>query len=490
VVALGAVGVLSLVLLPFRGHLSVATAGLVLVVPVVLGVVLGGLGVGVLAVAAGFITYDVVFIPPYGTLAVGAAQNWAALGVYVLVLVPVAAVVSAQRRASRLADQREQETRRLYELSQALAVDAPDLVSRALGLLAQVCEPRWAAVLLADPPEGSSGSEDLVVVARTGHPPEDEAIVGLARRAPLGLATGSDPGPLAVPLVGSGRPLGLLVLAPAPVDRHARRLLQAFGAQVAVALERAELRRQAVRAEALAAAEEAKRVLLRTVSHDLRTPLATVKAALSELAENIDRLPAPVRAELVGLAEGQADRLERMVADLLDLSRLESGGLEVHAAPVAVGVLLDDAVAGVAHGLQLPGSPLPVVRRLLAPDLPPVLVDRTLLSHALANLVENAARLSPQQVTVGAVRRGPDVELSVHDRGPGVPRALRESLLRLGTVPPGGGAGAAGSERAGLGLAIASAFVAAHGRRLHVDDNPGGGARFWFTVPSAPEGVG
>jgi len=489
-VALGTVGLLSLLLLPFRGHLSVATAGLVLVVPVVLGVVLGGLGVGVFAVAAGFIAYDVVFIPPYGTLAVGAAQNWAALGVYVLVLVPVAAVVSAQRRASRLVDQREQETRRLYELSQALAVDAPDMVPRALGLLAQVFRPDWAALLLADPPEGASGSQDLVVVARTGRHPEDEAIVGLARRVPLGLVAGSDPGPVAVPLVGSGHPVGLLVLDPAPPDRHARRLLQAFGAQVAVALERAELRRQAVRAEALAAAEEAKRVLLRTVSHDLRTPLSTVKAALSELAENIDRLPASARAELVSLAEGQADHLERMVADLLDLSRLESGGLEVRAAPVAVDVLLDDALAGLAHSTPLPGHRLPAVRQLVASGLPPVLVDRALVSHALANLVENAARLSPQQVTVGAVRRGPDVEMSVHDRGPGVPRALRESLVRLGTVPPGSGAAANGSGRAGLGLAIASAFVAAHGRRLHVDDNPGGGARFWFTVPSAPGPVG
>jgi two-component system sensor histidine kinase KdpD len=489
VATLGAVGLLSLLLLPFRGHLSVATAGLVLVVPVVLGVVLGGLAVEVLAVAAGFIAYDVLFIPPYGTLAVGAAQNWAALGVYVLVLVPVAVVVSAQRKASRLARQREHETRQLYELSQALAVDAPDLLSRALGLLTTVFHPHWAAVLRADPPDESLGHQDLVVVARIGEPPDDDAIVDLTRRAPLGLAEGSNQAPLAVPLLGSAHPLGLLVVDPAPPDRQVRRFLQAFGAQVAMALERDELRRQAVRAEALAAAEEAKRVLLRTVSHDLRTPLATVKAALSELAENLDRLPAPARAELVELAEGQAAHLERMVADLLDLSRLEAGGLEVRAAPVAVHELLDDALVGLAHGIRLASSRLPCVRRLVPPDLPPVFVDRTLVGRALANLVENAARLSPQQVIVGAIREGPDVQLFVHDRGPWVPWALRESLLRLGTVPPGSGASTNGSGRAGLGLAIASAFVAAHGRRLHADDNPDGGARFWFTVPSAPREV-
>ncbi|MCK4176721.1 ATP-binding protein [Aciditerrimonas ferrireducens] len=493
---LGAVGGLSALLLPFRTHLSVATAGLVLVVPVVLGVVLGGLGVGVLAVAAGFIAYDVLFIPPYGTLAVGAAQNWAALGVYVAVLVPVAGVVSAQRRASELADQREQDTRRLYELSQALAVDAPGLVDRAVALLAQAFGPVWVALLVpgdrdvlavAEPPAPESGRfRPLVVAATAGEAPPDDVILELARAVPLGLAHGSGPGPSALPLTGSNGALGLLLVEPPPADPHTRRLLQAFGAQVAAALERAALRQQAVRAEALAAAEEAKRVLLRTVSHDLRTPLATVKAALSELTEHAGQLPSDTQAELLGLAEGQADRLERMVADLLDLSRLEAGSLAVHTEAVPVETLLDEALADLTNEHRPGGPPQAVVRRLVAPGLPPVVVDRALVGHALANLVENAARLCPQQVTVGAVRRGRDVELSVHDRGPGVPRALREALLRLGTVPPGTGTGGSGAGRGGLGLAIASAFVAAHGRRLHVDDNPGGGARFWFTVPTAP----
>ncbi len=494
--AVGLVVALSLVMVPLRDHLSVASSGLVLVVPVVAGVAIGGLVPGIVAVAAGFIAYDLVFIPPYGTLAVGAVQNWVALVVYVVVLGLVAAVVADQRRARAEARHREHEARRLAELAETLSADAPDLPDRIVQTVARAFHPRWVALLV---PRG----DGLEVAATAGTGVAMDEITAVAGQAGVPVHLLDDPGgpsgpsdshqPVAVALVTGDTPSGLLAVAPAPADRRDRRLLAAFANHAALAVERARLRDQAVRAEVLEAQEQAHRTLLRTVSHDLRTPLATVKASISEVRASADVLTRAERDELLALAEAQADRLDRLVANLLDINRIEAGTLVVQHDAVPVAELVRDVVASLGDrrvSVHVPS------------DVPAADADHTLVGQVLANLLDNALRHSSGPVAVHAERRGGQVLLTVSDRGPGIVPGGPLDALRAGTSPPAapprpataasaapGGpsrpAGGPSAGRGGLGLTIAQAFVAAHGSSLVVDDNPGGGARFSFALPVA-----
>lgn len=486
VAAIALVVAFSAVMLPLRSSLSVATDGLVLVVPVVSGVVIGGLGAGIVAVVAGFLAYDLVFIPPYGTLAVGVGQNWVALVVYVVVLVLVAAVVADQRHARAEAYRREIETRRLFELSEALVVDGPGLYQQIVDAVAGTFHPTWVALLL--PADGAlavaahagaaAPSEQLASLVGTvteagtdteaGTVPHEATTVHLLEPAPAPSSAGA---PAVVAMVAGSGPVGMLAVAPAPANEHDRRLLATFANQAALAITRTELRAQAVQSERLEAAEEARRILLRTVSHDLRTPLATIKAALSDVLDPGVQLPDVTRDELVGLAEAQADRLDRMVANLLDMTRVEAGALQVRPAPAPVDEIVGDALATLSW---------PAVAVEIPDDLPPVVADHTLISHAVVNLIDNALRHAPGDVTVAAMTTGGSVEIAVSDRGPGVPPRRRLAIVQVGTTGVTG--------RSGLGLAIAEAFVAAHGSRLVVGDNPGGGARFSFLLPIAGEG--
>ncbi len=543
VVTLAAVAVLTVAMLPMRPHLSVASAGLVLVVPVVLGVVIGGLPTGIMAVVAGFLAYDIAFIPPYGTLAVGATQNWVALGVYAVVLVLVATVVTDQRRARSDWAQRERETRRLFELSEAIISEQPDLAQRIVDTVEKAFGARWAALLLPTgnslgPTGGRLGVDgnvlgptgarlgvdgnSLCVAATAGSQVPLEHLGSLLGRdgapssasSPVHLLERVDDSdrdaPAAVALVADGTPIGLLAISPAPASRHDRRVLAIFANQVALAIGRANLRQVALDNERLAAGEQARQVLLRTVSHDLRTPLATIKASLSDIRDPESELGEAARQDLLSLAEEQADRLDRLVANLLDMTRVEAGSLAVQLASVAVDELVDEA-------LLVLGRPPVTVQ--IPPELPAVRVDHTLICHVLANLLENALRYSPADVVISATIEREGIQLTVADRGPGMsgseptvaarveepvhqiivgeherPRAKPEHERPWPKpAPPHHASPSSTTESGGeeshrgFGLAIAEAFVAAHGSHVVVEANPEGGTRVSFTLPAVAE---
>ena len=251
-VALAGIAVLSALMLPARGHLSLATPALVLVVPVVLGVAVGGFPAGVVAVVAGFVVYDFAFIPPYGTLDVGAAQNWIALGVYVVVMLVVARIFAFLQRVRAESRRREEETRRLYLFSDQLIGDRslPEL----LGVVAETIEtafsPAGVAVLL---PQG----DELRVEATAGAPLPDEVLARLAHAQgrPQALRAVDPDGVTRVVLTATGRPVGLIALVGADLTPHAWELLHTYANQVALAVERAQLREQALRAELLEEAD-------------------------------------------------------------------------------------------------------------------------------------------------------------------------------------------------------------------------------------------
>jgi two-component system sensor histidine kinase KdpD len=251
------------------------------------------------------------------------------------------------------------------------------------------------------------------------------------------------------------------VLRGRALDVHDRALLATYTNHAALAIERAQLRHQALRAELLQEVDEWRAALVGTVAHDLRTPLASIKVAVSDLRDPGIVLGEAARSDLLETIEEQTDRLTRLVSTVLDLWRLEAGARRPKREPSVVEDLIDEAAALVDSSLDASR-----LRKVVPADLPPAEVDPTLIAQALANLLENAARHSPpgSEIVVEALRRHGSadvIELAVSDSGPGVPPDQRELVFDLFHRGAGGG-------RSGLGLAIAKAFVEAHGGRIGV----------------------
>jgi two-component system sensor histidine kinase KdpD len=485
-VGIGSALLLSALMLPFRSHVSIATFGLVLVVPVVAGVITGGYLAGLVSVAAGFLVYNLFFIPPYGTLSVGAGQNWVALGVYAVVMVLVAQVVGHAQVLRQAAQRRAEESKRLFELSELLVEDSSvDVMLKTIvDTTRTVFGVPGVALLL--PEEGR-----LVVAAQSGERLSPEELSRLYRGTGQPVAVGAGPGPSvaaptgqrrsgtlrAVALTASGRPIGILALSGPPESDVDRALLHTFANHAALALERATLREQALRSETLEEIDRVRDSLLGAVSHDLRTPLATMKVASSTLLDSAAALDAEDTRELYGLIDAQTERLSRLVASLLDLTRYESGALKLERTACS---LLD--VAGEALAALRPSLGDRPVELCLPEDLPAVEADPVLVVQVLINLIDNADRHAPPGTPVTVAAWAPPerqhVVVSVADQGPGVPRSERQAVFERFIRFDSGG-------RAGLGLSIARSFVEAHGGRIWVEEAPGGGACFAFTLSRA-----
>jgi two-component system, OmpR family, sensor histidine kinase KdpD len=477
-VTVAGLGVLLTVLLPFRVHLSIATPALVFVLPALIGVVIGGFIPGVVGAVAGFALYDWFFLPPYDTFTVRSPQNWIALGVYVAVVLIGAQLVSNLRGAREEALRRTAESGRMYELSQALIGDLTlaQLLTHIVETVQDAFEPRWTALVL--PEEGRNGMLGVAAAAGRALTADDLASLTSSggQTTSLGLTATGGPRRVSVALVVNNRPVGMLILQHARFAEGDRSLLGTFANQAALAVDRAQLREQALRARLLEEVDSWRSALMGAASHDLRTPLASIKTAVSSLRQPEVHLTGNDRAELLELIEIQSDRLARLVTNLLDMTRIEAGALEVRAAPIAFDELVDEAL-GSLRGVVAPAQ----VSVHAAADLPLLLIDHVLMSQVLANLLENAGRLSP----VGSVIRvsaqvasesPPRVEIAVADDGPGIGREDRERVFEMFSQNGGGG-------RAGLGLAIARAFVEAHGGLIWIDPGVERGARVAFTVP-------
>ena len=331
-------------MVPLRGHINVATPALVLVVPVVGGVAVGGFVAGLVATGACFLIYDFVFLPPYYTLYVDRAEDWVALGVYVVVMVLVARVVAAANLAKAESEQRAAEIRRLFDLSEMLVreLPAPKLLDAIVSSVKSGFNLEGVALLLP----GADGG--LEVVASAGAPPSELDTQRLSARAGdpvhLGPAT-AEPGNFqTVALVATGQAIGLLAVRGTGGSKAEQELLRAFANHLALALERARLREEAVRARLLEEIDTLRRALVGAVSHDLRTPLATIKLSASALVESGPSLSPEDIKELAELVDAQADRLDRLVSNLLDMTRIQSGALELRRQPAALGDLVDEAL--------------------------------------------------------------------------------------------------------------------------------------------------
>ena len=289
IIGVGTAIALAAVMVPFRSQLATATAAVVLVVPCVAGVVTGGLMAGLVTVAAGFLVYDFVFVAPYGTLNVSGWQDWVALGVYVVVTLLVAGIVTSLDTARTACSRsREANARHLLDLSELLLVDkpTPELGEAVVKWAHNVLGLEGVALLL-------SVDGRLDVVASSGTPISPEELRRLQPDAglPVALSTGTSHDVVqTLALASSGRPVGLLVIRDVPAEPTVRELLPIVGNHLAVALEHAQLRERIVHAEVLEEVDRLRHSLIGAVSHDLRTPLATIKVASSTFLDRSSEL--------------------------------------------------------------------------------------------------------------------------------------------------------------------------------------------------------
>jgi two-component system sensor histidine kinase KdpD len=527
--ALALMAGLGAIMFALRGHLSGATVALVLVVPVVVGVVVGGLWAGAVAVVAGFLLYDLVFIPPYYTLTVGTAHNWVALVVYVVVVSLVARVVNRLQIAEAEATSRETDAQRLLELSELLIEDRPlsDLLPLVVSIVRDAFDSETVVLVL---PEGgrlevaATSGRELTPAELRRVSPEPGVTASLTPSTGAARDDASEAADTeTIVLSAPGRPVGLIALVGARLPSHRRALAGVFANHIAIAIERTQLQQQALRLRFLEEMDRMRNALVGAVSHDLRTPLATIKASASALLDPDTSIGPDDETELLGLIDEQADRLERLVTNLLDMSRIEAGSLVVKRQPLDVGEVVDEAIAAL--------RPHVASHRILVQvpeSLPSIKADHVLVRQVLVNLLENALRYAPEGTGVEVTARGETggVEIIVSDHGPGF---AGEDLVRIfGLAPPTSGAGGAGvtavaaSARAaatgagaptgksppasgartpagggvaakgagapaggtGVGLSIAKAFVEAHGGRIWTETPEGGGARVGFFLPS------
>ena len=402
------------------------------------------------------LTFDWYFVQPVHTLTVDEPAEWLALFVLLLAAIFTANLTAALRQRAQEAQQQAWEAGTLRTLASTLAAahDLPELLElgRQQATAAFGCA---SCVIELGDASPSKGEKELTLPLRTP-------------RGRLGVLR----------LIGIGGPTML--------ESTVGPLLHAFAAQLALAIERLRLQDEATQSEVLRRTDVLRAALLSAVSHDLRTPLAAIKAAATSLLQHDVEWSESEREGYAQSINSSADRLNRLVANLLDLSRIEAGALRLDREDYLLEDLINEAVAqvrllfspGQLH-VELPADPS---------TLPWVYVDPILMEQVLSNLLENAAKYSPagSPVTVRVKAQGSDAVLQVEDRGPGIATEEREKVFdRFYRVTQKGR-----SAGTGVGLAVCKGIVEAHGGRIWVCSRRDGGSVFVVSIPAAAEEPG
>ena len=440
-----------------------------------------GRGPSLLASILSVAALDFLFVPPYLTFVVTDFRHVGTFAVMLLMGVVIGNLTERIRAQARLARGREQRTHALYRLGQELARSAGSAALVASAIQNVATQFQGQGVVLQPDEHGRLQTPD--------HPmafPLNEQELGVAQwvfdhAEPAGLGTLTLPGARAtyLPLRGVAGPIGVMGVLPegAPrwVEPDQRQLLEAFATQTALALERALLAEQGVKDRRRADEERLRNALLSSVSHDLRTPLGVITGAVSTALETPD-LPEPARRELLQSAQEEAQRLHRLVSNLLDITRLEAGSLELHTEWTP----LEEVVGSALNRREL-ATEVHRVRVSLPADLPLVAMDGVLMEQLLLNLLDNALKYSPpgSPVDIKAWAAGKSLTLSISDQGPGIPSGEEERIFEKLAR----GQAASNRPGAGLGLAICKGIVTAHHGRIQAVNHPQGGAQFLVTLP-------
>jgi two-component system sensor histidine kinase KdpD len=433
----------------WQAHLNLSDDLLIYLVAVVAVTVVGGFWPAVFAAVAACLLLNWFFTEPLHTFTIAEPRSLLALMLFVTVAVAVSSVVHLAARREADAARSAKETESLLSLAQTVLggedtpADVLDHLTASHGGHAELLERvagRW------------------ITIAASGEPAPPASVSGAGAPGALRFEVRPD---LALEVSGQA--------ATATTS-----LLAGYTAQAVAALDRARLRTQAAQAEALAEGDRMRTALLRAVSHDLRTPLASIKASVSSLRQTDVHWSPRDEADLLATIEQNADRLDALVGNLLDMSRLQAGSLEPFLRATAVDEVAPVALRGLDDADQL---------MIVVPDdLPLVRADPGLLERVLANLFSNALRHSPpdRRPVLRAIQDGDRVVLDVIDHGTGVPAGYKERIFepfaRLDERSPG----------VGLGLAVAKGFAEAMGGTIVALDTPGGGLTVRVTLGCPP----
>lgn len=432
----------------------------------------------VLSVAA----FDFFFVPPYFTFTVSDAQYFLTFSVMLVVALVISNLAVRIRQQAELARYREHRTSVLYSMSRDLATH------RGTGILAQLAAKHLrdvfdaqVAIFLADAEKRVQLQRGELLFFELNPKESGVAQWVYDHNEGAGLGTDTLPGASALylPLVASSGAIGVVAVRPKDpsllLDPEQLHLLESLVNQVALAIERTRLSDEAQQAHVAAEAERMRSAILSSVSHDLRTPLATISGAASSLAEGREELNAVARQDLARSICREADRLDRLLKNLLDMTQLEAGAVRLNKEWHSLDEIIGAALARLEG--RLDGH---AVSTVFPTDLPLVFVDGVLLEQVVINLVENAVKYTPPRSTIdlSASVRDREVVVEAADRGPGIhpeeESRIFDKFYRGKSAQEGG---------VGLGLTICRGIVEAHGGRIWTENRSGGGALFRFTIP-------
>ena len=440
----GAVAGASVLVYALRPVAPDVSLGVIYVLPVMGVAIAYGVSYAIGAAVASMLVFNFLFLPPLYSFTLEDSENWVALAVYLGTGIVVSELAARAKRRAVTAEQRQREARLLAEISTYL------LEGRRLEDELDWIAERTAEIL---------GVHEAEIVLGKAREPK-------AHRAPY-------------PLVAGATQVGTLYTdeRSEPQLDVQQRFLPALASLLAVAAERERLAREALEAEALRRSDAVKTAILRAVSHDLRSPLTAIATAAGTLRNKQLALDEGDRGDLLETIELETRRLSRLVANLLDMSRLEAGAAPPEPELWPVDDLIRQAIDDVDGQDRVQFAPN---------DAPPVRVDAAQIERVLANLLENALKFStpqaPVQVRVTTTRA--EVIVRVVDQGPGIPSAELERIFDAFYRHGSDGSGA------GLGLAIARGFAEANGARLWAESRPGQGATFALALPAVSTPVG
>ena len=485
----------ALAALVFR-FLSVTDLAMVYLLGVVLVASRYGRGPSLSAALLSIALFDFFFVPPFYTFAVSDVRYVLTFVVMLVIALMMSALTLRIRAQAETARAREGDTATLYAMSRDLAA------TRGRGELVGVTERHLAGAFGAQVQvllPNEVGRLEIPVGASPAYPMDEKersvAQWAFDHRQAAGVGTDTLPAAQAhyVALEGSAGVIGVMGVRPADARRFhdpaLQHLLETFAAQAAGALERALLAEQAQKEQVEAEAERLRTALLSSLSHDMRTPLGAITGAASSLLEDRGALAEAARRDLIQAILEESTRMNRLIGNLLDMIRVESGALQVQKDWQP----LEEVVGVALIRLESRLGEHPVTVRL-PPDLPLVLMDGLLIEQVFVNLLENAVKYTPAgtPVEITAAAGEGTVVVDVADRGPGFPAGeetrVFDKFYRV--------AGATSVAGVGLGLTICRGIVTAHGGRIWAENRPGGGAVFHFTLPLGgqpasvpPEGV-
>ena len=448
-------------MLSFDPPLEKATIALGFMLGVLVVATTAGLGPGILTSLLCFLAFNFFFVSPRFTFHVDSAQDVLHLATFLAVAVIASSLAARARSAAERAHRQASELAALYQLSQTISAQVD--LDRILPVIAETtCQllqvPACAVLLYND----------------AGQPIE-LARVGLAdTRLHM----------INIPIRDGGAVLGVLRVAERAPGGGLRaeefQLLDTLALQTRLAIERARLVAQVAHTQALGESDRLKSALLASVTHDLRTPLAVIKGATSTLLADDIAWDSATQRALTQSIDVQVDHLNRVVGNLLDMSRVEAGTLsserDWHDLAELVGFTLQRLEP------RLGSHPISVD---LAPDLPLVAVNATLIDQVLANLLENALKYTPPATPIALMARAAadgTISVTVRDMGPGVPES---DITRIFDKFYRSGASAGRASGAGLGLTICKGMVEAHGGRIWAANCRDGGIAFTFTLPGS-----